>query len=84
MFARHVYINTCSILHSAKAWVLLESDSALCTGFSYELIPLRHFIYLFIFNIYLFIWLHWVLVAACGIFSCSMWALSCSMRDLVP
>ena len=42
------------------------------------------------FNIYLFIWLHLVLVgalgifvAACRIFSCSMWALSCSMQDLV-
>ena len=36
---------------------------------------------------YLFIWLHWVLVAARGIFfflSCGMWALSCRMRDLVP
>ena len=26
---------------------------------------------------HLFIWLHWVLVDACGIFSCGMW-------DLVP
>ena len=26
---------------------------------------------------YLFIWLHWVLVTACGVFSCGMW-------DLVP
>ena len=52
-------------------------------------------IYLFI---YLFIWLHWVLlaackiffaaceifVAACGIFSCGRRTLSCSMWDLVP
>ena len=27
------------------------------------------------FNIYLFIWLRRVLVAACGIFSCGMWDL---------
>ena len=44
-----------------------------------------------IFN--LFIWLHWVLVVAhgnldlrcrIGIFSCCVWALSCSVWDLVP
>ena len=31
-----------------------------------------------LFNIYvcLFIWLHWVLVAACELFSCSMWDLA--------
>ena len=47
--------------------------------------------FLFFFNIYLFIWLPQVLVAACGIFSCSMWTLrcgmlafSCSMWILVP
>ena len=28
-------------------------------------------------NIYLFIWLHWIFVVACGIFRCGMW-------DLVP
>ena len=33
---------------------------------------------------YLFIWLQWVLVAACGIFSCGMLTLSCGMWDLVP
>ena len=32
----------------------------------------------------LFIWLRKVLVAACRIFSCSMWTLSCGMWDLVP
>ena len=31
---------------------------------------------------YLFIWLQWVLVAACGIFSCGMLTLSCGMWDL--
>ena len=38
------------------------------------------------FNIYfyLFIWLCQVLVAAFGIFSCSIQTLSCSMWDLVP
>ena len=47
------------------------------------------FIYLFL-NIYLFIWLRRVLVAArgsfvaaCGIFSCSIRTLSCGMWDLV-
>ena len=45
----------------------------------------------FFLNIYLFIGLPWVLVAACGIFSCGTRALSCGtralscgMRDLVP
>ena len=32
----------------------------------------------------LFIWLCRVLVAACGVFSCGMRALNCSMWDLVP
>lgn len=27
----------------------------------------------FFFNLFLFIWLHHVLVAACGIFSCGVW-----------
>ena len=34
-------------------------------------------VHVFLFNIYLFIWLHWILVVACSIFHCSMW-------DLVP
>ena len=34
-------------------------------------------------NIYLFIWLHRVLVAACRIFSCGMWDLSRGTQDLV-
>ena len=42
--------------------------------------PIALFSYLF----YLFIWLYWVLVVACGTFSCSMWTLSCGMGDLVP
>ena len=29
----------------------------------------------FIFNFYSFIWLHWVFVATCRIFSCGMWVL---------
>ena len=31
-----------------------------------------------------FIWPHWVLVGACGIFSCSMGTLHFGMWDLVP
>ena len=40
----------------------------------------------FFLNIYfyLFLWLCWVLVVACKIFSCGMWTLSCGMWDLVP
>ena len=33
--------------------------------------------FFFFFPFKIFIWLHWVFIAACGIFSCSMW-------DLVP
>ena len=33
---------------------------------------------LFFLNIYLFIWLCQVLLAACGIFNCSLLTLSCS------
>ena len=36
------------------------------------------------FNFCLFIWLHWVLVVACAIFSFVMQILSCSLWDLVP
>ena len=28
-------------------------------------------------NIYLFIWLYWLLVVACQIFHCGTWALEC-------
>ena len=35
-------------------------------------------------SFYLLIWLCWILVAAHGIFSCSMWTLSCGMWGLVP
>ena len=35
-------------------------------------------------NIYVFIWLHWVLVVACGIFSCFTGTLSLGVCDLVP
>ena len=41
-----------------------------------------HFFCLTIF--YLLIWLHQVLFAACRIFGCSIWTLSCSTWDLVP
>ena len=34
--------------------------------------------------IYFFIWLLWVLVATCEIFSYGIWTLSCGMWDLVP
>ena len=37
-------------------------------------------LFLSLFNIYLFIWLHQVL----GIFSCGIRTLSCNMKDLVP
>ena len=39
---------------------------------------------IFLKNIYLFIWLCQVLVVACGIFSCGMRTLGCSMWDIVP
>ena len=35
-------------------------------------------------NLFYFIWLRWVLVAALRVFSCSLWTLSYSMWDLVP
>jgi len=39
---------------------------------------------IFIYLVYLFMWLHQVLVVACGIFTCSVQTLSCGMWDLVP
>ena len=50
----------CHLLESVV--YLLPSEIHLCRLF-------------FFFNIYLFIWQYWVLVVACRIFSCSMWAL---------
>ena len=42
----------------------------------------------FLFSIYLATrgvsWAHGIFIAACGMFSCSMWTLSCGMWDLVP
>ena len=38
----------------------------------------------FFFNIYLFIWLHQVLVVARGIFVVACGIFTCSMRDLAP
>ena len=35
-------------------------------------------------DLFLLIWLLWVLVAACGIFSCGTQTLSCSMWDVFP
>ena len=57
----------------------------------YKVVSYCGFDLYFLFLKYLFIWLRRVLVVAhgtfvamCRIFSCSMWALSCGMRDLVP
>ena len=49
-------------------------------------IRFRRSIVAMIFNIYVFIWLHQVLVAACRIFNlhCSVQDLRCSLWDLVP
>ena len=44
------------------------------------------FFWLLLLNIYFFIWLWWVLVAACGIINlcCSVRTLCCGMWNLVP
>ena len=50
-----------------------------------QAIPLLNvlfFNYYYYFNIYLFIWMRRVLVAACGLLSCGMQTLSCGMRTL--
>ena len=51
-------------------------------GLSEGIKPARLFFFYIYF--YLFLWLCWVLVVACKIFSCGMWTLSCGMWDLVP
>ena len=43
-----------------------------------------HSPFFIIIYFYLLIWLCWVLVVACGIFSCSILTFSCSMWDIVP
>jgi len=43
-----------------------------------------HSPFFIIIYFYLLIWLYWVLVVACGIFSCSIVTFSCSMWDIVP
>ena len=40
--------------------------------------------FFFFFNIYLFVWIHQILVATSKIFTCGMQTLSYSMWDLVP
>ena len=60
-------------------WILILISCFFYINWSFS--PLLFFLksyYLFI------IWLHRVLVAACRIFSCGMWILSCCMLDLVP
>ena len=53
------------------------------SGFFPHLI-LKFIAFLFFKKIYLFIWLHWVLVVARGIFSFSIQTLRSGMWDLVP
>ena len=47
------------------------------TGEFHQTIMSPSFLKKKVIDFYLFIWMHWVLVAACGLFSCSVW-------DLVP
>ena len=67
----------CSVLGILQARIL----ERVAIPFSSRFYPLLTF---FKNCFYSFIWLHWVLVAACGIFSCGTQTLSCGMWDLVP
>ena len=62
--------------------VLLKSRGGLASGkvgsrhlvqILWQVSFLPFFLYFFL-NTYLFIWLRWVLVVACGIFRCGAWA----------
>ena len=87
----NVAITSCLQFHSNSFLNPLHSSSAL-TRLSHPMFPvpftqstqwsaLRHH---FFFGLFLFIWLHQVLVATRGIFSCGRKTLSCSLWDLVP
>ena len=75
------------VIASVNPFWFLSSCSPMVGGFLYCLekhMWVCDFLFSMVFDIYLFIWLHWLLVAACGIFSCSMWTLRCGLWDLVP
>ena len=49
-----------------------------------EVLNYTNSIFMDFFIVNLSVWLHWVLIAARGIFSCGLWTLSCGMWGLVP
>ena len=55
-----------SVICAPDFWGHAFSETTICTLPSFLFIKE---------NIYLFIWLHWVFVVACGIFRCGMWDL---------
>ena len=78
-------------LYSSFTWKLKTPRYEMRFVFNPASMETLSFFLFFFLNIYLFIWLRPVLVAArgifiaaCGIFSCSMQTLSCGMWDLVP
>ena len=62
--------------HSHSSWQIQNKQPSWFPGLCFP----SSFFFLFFLNKYLFIWLHWVLIAACRIFSCRMR----DMWDLVP
>ena len=95
----HVYFWLCAE-HSIWKILKIIWDSEWCSLTSQYLLLLfeltvvnsgykDHFVFsvtffCFVSWFYLFIWLHWVLVVAWGIFSYGLWTLSSGMWDLVP
>ena len=73
-------------------WIGIQINVSLWYVTNFHIIVYEIYIYSFLFHVfslsvlkkYWFIWTYQVLFAACGIFSCGMWTLGCSMWDLVP
>ena len=76
---------TVSFLFSAEQRSIVQTDHTLfihqwTLGCFYLLTIVNNAMSFFFFNIYLLTWLRRVSVAACGLLSCSMRTLSCSMH----
>ena len=74
--------------HTGVRWALIQCDwspyKKLETDTQEECHVKITVLFFFFFSIYLFLWLHHILLAARGIFSCKTHNFCCGIWDLVP